>query len=323
MPQLEPSVIAAARPRLVRLAYRMLGSVAEAEDAVQEALLRYQRVEAEVDSPEAFLSRITTRACLDTLKSARRRRETYVGPWLPEPIFDASEQVSDDVTLTLMLALERLSPLERAAFLLHDVFGVALDEVAAALEREPAACRKLASRAREHVQHARTRFPISEQDSDQIAAAFHAASRAGDIASLQRLLAEGVVLYSDGGGKSRAATKPVLGGSRVLRFFIGLAKKCGFAASRLYRPLRIDGLPGFISVGEDGVLQTTALAIEDGLIRAVYVVRNPDKLRRLPLSASELALASTSADVSEGFVLDSETNGSARSAGSDHRRDSR
>jgi RNA polymerase sigma-70 factor, ECF subfamily len=267
----------------------MLGSVAEAEDAVQEALLRVQRSDAAIDKPDAFLARTVTRICLDTLKAARRRRETYVGPWLPEPIFDAREEVHDDVTLTLMLALERLSPLERAAFLLHDVFGVGLDEVAVALEREPAACRKLASRAREHVREARPRYPVSAQESEQIAEAFHAASRVGDVAALKRLLADRVVLYSDGGGKSSAATKPVLGDSRVLRFFIGLARKWGNARSRFYRPARIDGLPGFISVGEDGVPQTTALAVEDGRICAIYVVRNPDKLRHLLHSEPELA----------------------------------
>jgi RNA polymerase sigma-70 factor (ECF subfamily) len=207
----------------------MLGSLAEAEDAVQEAWLRYQGALAKVENPEAFLARITTRICLDALKSARHRRETNVGPWLPEPICDTGEQVSDDVTLTLMLALERLSPLERAAFLLHDVFGVGLDEVARALEREPAACRKLASRAREHVRDARPRYPMSEEEGDRIAAAFHVASRAGDVAGLQRLLADDVTFYSDGGGKSTAATKPVLGGSRVLRFYLGLARKSGFA----------------------------------------------------------------------------------------------
>lgn len=289
VPRLDPDSIGAARPRLVRLAYRMLGTRAEAEDAVQEALLRVQRSDAAIDNPEAFLSRTVTRVCLDTLKSARRRRETYVGPWLPEPIFDAREEVHDDVTLTLMLALERLSPLERAAFLLHDVFGVGMDEVALALEREPAACRKLASRAREHVREARPRYSVSAQESEQMAEAFHAASRAGDLASLKRLLADGVVMYSDGGGKSSAATKPVLGGSRVLRFFMGLARKAGYEASRFYRPTRIDGLPGFISVGEDGVPQTTALAIEDGVIRAIYIVRNPEKLQHMLRSEPELA----------------------------------
>lgn len=274
---------------MVRLAYRMLGSVAEAEDAVQEALLRYQRVDASVDHPHSFLSRTVTRICLDALKSARRRRESYVGPWLPEPIFDAQEQVSDDVTLTLMLALERLSPLERAAFLLHDVFEVPLEEVATALEREPAACRKLASRAREHLREARPRYPVSPRESEQIAEAFHAASRAGDVSELQRLLAADVVLYSDGGGKSRAAIKPVRGDSRVVRMFAGLARKSSYRPARFYRPLLIDGLPGFISVGEDLVPETTALSVENGRIVAIYKVRNPDKLQRLLEVAPELA----------------------------------
>lgn len=283
LPQLDPSQVAALRPRLVRLGYRMLGSVAEAEDAVQEALLRYQRVDAEVDNPEAFLSRTCTRVCLDALKSARRKRETYVGPWLPEPIFDAHESVSDDVTLTLMLALERLSPLERAAFLLHDVFGVALDEVASTLQREPAACRKLATRAREHVREAKPRYDVTAERGAQLAHAFYVASRAGDLSTLRQLLAEDVVVYSDGGGKRSAATKPVLGSSRVERFYLGLARKADFKPARFYEPAQIDGLPGFISVGPDGAAQTTAIAIESDRIVAIYMVRNPDKLQRVRL----------------------------------------
>jgi RNA polymerase sigma-70 factor (ECF subfamily) len=271
------------RPRLVRLAYRMLGSLAEAEDAVQEALLRYQRVDAEVDTPEAFLARTVTRICLDALKSARRRRETYIGPWLPEPIFDAQETVSDDVTLTLMLALERLSPLERAAFLLHDVFGVALDEIASALDREPAACRKLATRAREHVRDARTRYDVTAERGAQIAHAFYVASRAGDLSGLRQLLAEDVVVYSDGGGKRSAATKPVVGSSRVERFYVGLARKDQYRPALFYEPVRIDGLPGFITTAGDGAPQTTALAIADDKIVAIYMVRNPDKLERLKM----------------------------------------
>jgi RNA polymerase sigma-70 factor (ECF subfamily) len=150
------------RPRLIRIAYRMLGSVADAEDKVQEAFLRWLDVDRDtVREPEAFLRRVVTRLCLDQLKSARRRRETYIGPWLPEPLVDAEEDEFDDVTLPLMLALERLSPLERAAFLLHDVFGVSFEEIAETIGREPAACRQLASRARTHVRAARPRFPLS------------------------------------------------------------------------------------------------------------------------------------------------------------------
>lgn len=272
-----------ARPRLVRLAYRMLGSVAEAEDAVQEALLRYQRTDTAVDSPTAFLARTVTRVCLDALKSARRRRETYVGPWLPEPIVDAHESVSDDVTLTLMLALERLSPLERAAFLLHDVFGVALDEVALTLDREPAACRKLATRARAHVREAQPRYEVSAERGAEIAHAFYVASRAGDLAGLRQLLAEDVVVYSDGGGKRSAATKPVQSSSRVERFYLGLARKDQFQPSSYYQPVRIDGLPGFITRARDGIPQTTAFAIADDRIVTIYMVRNPDKLQHLRL----------------------------------------
>lgn len=287
MPQLEPQSVPLLRPRLVRLAYRMLGSVAEAEDAVQDALLRYQAVGPGVDKPDAFLARMVTRVCLDQLKSARRRRETYVGPWLPEPIFDAEEAVSDDVTLTLMLALERLSPLERAAFLLHDVFGMALDEVASTLEREPAACRKLATRAREHLREARPRFGVSPERAAQIAQAFYVASRAGDVSALRQLLAEDVVVYSDGGGKRSAATKPIFGLSRVERFYAGLARKDRHLPARFHRPELIDGLAGFVTIGRDGAAQTTALSIDEtGRIVAIYMVRNPDKLRHLRLPAT-------------------------------------
>jgi RNA polymerase sigma-70 factor (ECF subfamily) len=282
VPQLDPQLISRLRPRLVRIAYRMLGSVAEAEDITQEVLLRYQRVEAEVDNPDAYLARSVTRLCLDALKSARRQREQYVGPWLPEPIFDAEQQVSDDLTLSLMLALERLSPLERATFLLHDVFGLRLDEVANAIERDPAACRKLASRAREHVRSARPRYPMTAAQGDELAHAFYVASRAGDVSKLQELLARDVMLFSDGGGKRTAATKPIAGRNRVERFYAGLARKAGCHASLLYQPARIDGLPGFISVELDRSTQTTALGIEEGRIVAIYVVRNPDKLQNLP-----------------------------------------
>lgn len=261
----------------------MLGSVAEAEDVVQEALIRYQRVDAEVDRPDAFLARTVSRLALDALKSARKRRETYVGPWLPEPIFDAQETVSDDITLSLMLALERLSPLERATFLLHDVFGMGLDEVANALDREPAACRKLATRAREHVREARPRYQVSSEQGAAIAHAFYVASRAGDLSSLRQLLAEDVVVYSDGGGKRSAATKPVSGASRVERFFLGIARKDAFRPASYYEPAIIDGLPGFITLASDGKPQTTAFAIVDGRIAAIYQMRNPDKLQRVSL----------------------------------------
>src|SRR5580700_9087960 len=197
------------RPRLIRVAYRMLGSVADAEDVVQEAFLRW--IDADRDAvrePEAYLRRVVTRLCLDHLKSAQHRRETYIGPWLPEPVVEAAEDEVDDVTLPLMMALERLSPLERAAFLLHDVFDVSFEEIAATIGREPVTCRQLASRARSHVRAARPRFDLPKERGLQIAAAFFAASRHGDMQQLRSLLADDVTAYSDGGGKARAATRP-------------------------------------------------------------------------------------------------------------------
>ncbi len=204
----------AQRPRLLRLAYRMLGSMAEAEDVVQDTWLRWRRVDREkVREPAAFLTRTVTRLCLDAMSTARARRETYVGSWLPEPILEPEEEEirPDELTLTLMLALERLSPLERAAFLLHDVFGVPLDEVAATLKREAASTRQLAVRARRHIREARPRFPVPREEGDRIAQAFFRASHGGDIAALRSLLAENVVVHADGGGKVLAFRNPILG----------------------------------------------------------------------------------------------------------------
>lgn len=271
------------RPRLVRLAYRMLGSVAEAEDVVQDAWLRWQQADrTAVDSPAAFLSRIVTRLCLDVMKSARSRRETYVGSWLPEPMIEEPDDMDqDDLTLTLMLALERLSPLERAAFLLHDVFGVPLDEVAATVEREPAAVRQLAARARKHVQDSRPRFPVARDEGSRIAEAFFVATRSGDTNALRSILAQNVVIRSDGGGKVLAFLNPIVGLERVLRLYEGLSRKLGIKKADTFEPMRIDGLPGYVSFERDNVFQTTAFAIEDGKITEIYITRNPDKLRHV------------------------------------------
>ncbi|ABF89067.1 RNA polymerase sigma-70 factor, ECF subfamily [Myxococcus xanthus DK 1622] len=266
------------RPRLLRIAYRMLGIVAEAEDVVQEAYLRWHQTDrAAVRDAEAVLVRTVTRLCLDVLKSARVRREEYVGTWLPEPIVDAVE--GDDLTLPLMMALERLSPLERAAFLLHDVFGMDFEEVAKAMGRAPAACRQLASRARAHVREARPRFPVSEAQGSELASAFYAASRSGDMGALQALLAQDVVVYSDGGGKVKAALNPIYGQEKTVRFFEGLLRITGVNASQLVHEGFIDGLPAFVTLEKDGTLQTTALDIEDGRVATIYVTRNPDKLQ--------------------------------------------
>ncbi len=269
------------RPRLIRVAYRMLGSVADAEDVVQEAFIRWMGADRDaVREPEAFLRRTVTRLCLDQLKSARRNRETYIGPWLPDPVVDDAGE-EEDVTLPLMLALERLSPLERAAFLLHDVFGVGFEEIAATVERDPAACRQLAARARAHVREARPRYRVERQHGLEIAGAFFAASRSGDMAALGAMLARDVSLHSDGGGKRPAAIVPVLGFGPVMQMHKALAVLFGKYGSTLVRVGLINGLPGFVTREADGELQTTALDIEDGRVTGIYVMRNPDKLRHL------------------------------------------
>jgi RNA polymerase sigma-70 factor (ECF subfamily) len=269
------------RPRLIRVAYRMLGSVADAEDVVQDAFIRWMGADrAAVREPEAFLRRTVTRLCLDQLKSARRNRETYIGPWLPDPLVEDGE-TEEDVTLPLMLALERLSPLERAAFLLHDVFGVGFEEIAATVDRDPAACRQLAARARAHVQQARPRYKLEKQRGLEIASAFFAASRSGDMTALGAMLAQDVSLHSDGGGKRPAAIHPVLGLRQVMQVHKALAVLFGKYGSTLVRVGLINGLPGFVTREADGEFQTTALDIEDGRVTGIYVMRNPDKLRHL------------------------------------------
>lgn len=280
------------RRHLTGLAYRMLGSLAEAEDVVQEAYLRWHAVDhGRVENPRAFLSKTVTRLCLDHLKSARAQRETYVGPWLPEPVLDeaalAAETASDyahDLSVALMLILERLSPLERAAFLLHDVFDMGFAAIADALGRNEAACRQLAARARAHVQAARPRFTASAEDGTRLAEAFRKAASSGDAGALAQLLAGDAVLYSDGGGKRTAALNPIRGADKIARFFIGVLRKQLAVGGWEARPARINGLAGFVYAGsDDGEAQTIAFEPSGGRITAIYLVRNPDKLRRVAL----------------------------------------
>jgi RNA polymerase sigma-70 factor (ECF subfamily) len=278
------------RRHLTGLAYRMLGSLTEAEDAVQEAYLRWHATDqGKVADARAFLSKTVTRLCLDQLKSARVRRETYVGPWLPEPLLEESGLVAEtaseyahDLSVALMLALERLSPLERAAFLLHDVFDMDFAQVAETLRRGEAACRQLAARAREHVRAARPRFTVEPDEGARLAEAFLTAARSGDAGALGRLLAADASLHSDGGGKKRAALNVIQGRDKIAAFFAGLARKqAATAAAIRVRPVRINDLPGFVTVEPDGTVQTIALEIAGTEIAAIYVVRNPDKLRHV------------------------------------------
>jgi RNA polymerase sigma-70 factor (ECF subfamily) len=247
---------------------------------------------------------ITTRICLDMLTSARARREEYVGPWLPEPVVDTAAlapdsrtELAEDLSIALLLTLDRLSPLERAAFLLHDVFDFSFSEVATALERSEAACRQLAARARAHVRAARPRgaaAPPRSAEIDvkhaQLISAFRAAIQSGDLDAMTQFLASDVRIVSDGGGKVRAALEVIEGANRAARFLVGVTRKHPGGWWREDFTLRfatINGMPGVIVDSPKGPVQTTAFEIEGNVIRALYIVRNPDKLRHLAAARLE------------------------------------
>jgi len=273
------------RDFLVRLAYRMLGSFAEAEDVVQDAFLRWHDVDhAAVAHPRAYLARVVSRQCLDRMKSATAQRETYVGTWLPEPLVThPGEPLVDDLSLALLMMLERLSPLERAAFLLHVVFDMDYGDIAETLDRSEAACRQLAARAREHVRQDKPRFPTNDKTRDQLVEAFMAAAFRGDVEALAQTLAEQAVMYADGGGKRSAALRPIYGRDAIVSFFRGIvnnpSNRTSLALENIER-VDINGLPGFLVRALDGV-QTIAFEVGGDRIGAIYVVRNPDKLRHL------------------------------------------
>lgn len=272
------------RKYLIGVAYRMLGSVAEAQDAVQDAFLRWQAADrSQVTEPRAYLARTVARLCLDRLKSARAQRELYVGTWLPEPVVEdmaPAVHVADDISVALLMTLERLSPLERAAFLLHDVFDMDYAAIAGTLERTEAACRQLATRAREHVRDERPRFEPGANAEARLVGAFAMAMVSGDVTGLAAILAEDAVFYSDGGGKRTAALNPIFGRDKIQRFFAGLLNKRKLPTAETARPVRINGLPGFVLTEPEG-LETIALEIDGERIVAIYAIRNPDKLRHL------------------------------------------
>jgi RNA polymerase sigma-70 factor (ECF subfamily) len=271
------------RTFLAGLAYRMLGSVAEAEDVVQDAFLRWREVDrASIAEPRAYLARVVSRLCLDRMKSASHRREEYVGTWLPEPVVaEPGQTLADDLSIALLLALERLSPLERAAFLLHDVFEMDYAAVGETIDRTEAACRQLAARARENVRQDRPRYAATDAEARKLAYAFVVAAGSGDLDGLARLLADDAVLYSDGGGKRPSALNPIVGKDRIVRFFSGLRTKAAgaFAAHRV-ESLALNGLPGFVFHTAEGT-ETLAVDVANGFIVALYGVRNPEKVRHL------------------------------------------
>lgn len=273
------------RPRLKRLAYRMLGSVSEAEDAVQDAWLRWERAGEGVTDPAAWLVRATTRLCIDRLRAAKAERAAYKGPWLPDPLIEPLTEDpverAEDVSVAFLLALERLSPLERAVFLLHDVFDEDYDAVAETLGRTEAAVRQLASRAREHVRDARPRFSVDQEKALKLMTAFAAAARNADAAALSELLAEDAVMVTDGGGKRKAALRVLVGRDDVIGLLQGLSWRHGLPMYDRFEIVRINGAPGLLLRLDDG---PETLAFEpdaEGRIHAIYAMRNPDKLRHV------------------------------------------
>jgi RNA polymerase sigma-70 factor (ECF subfamily) len=279
------------RPLLFGIAYRMLGSAADAEDIVQDASIRwFRRSDRAVESVRAYLVTIVTRLCLDQLDSARSRRLTYAGPWLPEPVVveekDAAEQ-ADSLSLAFLVLLEELTPLERAAYLLHDIFGYSFEEVARSLGRSAAACRQLGARARRRVEERRQRFDADLRQGRALTERFLVACATGDLSGLLSMLADDVVVWTDGGGKVRAAVRPVVGPFRSSRFLLNVAKKVhGFPHTTV-----LNGQPGAVLVDGGAVVGAIVLDIMDGSIVAVRVVRNPDKLKRLSARMSAGAFA--------------------------------
>lgn len=268
------------RGLLFTVAYEMLGSTADAEDVVQETWLRWADVDhTEVRDARSYLVRIVTRLALNRLRTQQRRREEYVGPWLPEPLVTTPDvaddvELADSVSFAMLVVLETLTPLERAVFVLRDVFGFEYAEIAAATERSPAAVRQLASRARQHVASRRPRMD-PPADVDDVAARFFAAAAGGDVQELMDLLAPDVVLLSDGGGKVSAALRPILGADKVARFLRGVQSG---AAPLGVTWTTVNGGPGVLLHVDGEVVLVAGVSVADGRVTGVYLLRNPDKL---------------------------------------------
>ena len=292
------------RPTLFSIAYRMLGSVSEAEDVVQEAFLRQQRALGrgeEIDSAKAYLSAVVTRLCIDQLRSARARREVYVGEWLPEPVLtDADEEPmldpadyaeqADSLSLAFLLLLEELTPVERAVFLLHDVFAYGYDEIASTIGKSEQNCRQLATRARRRIEEQKPRFEASRQERERLAAGFFAAVQEGDLDALVEMLAADVAIYGDGGGKVPALSRPVFGRDQVAPLIVGWVRQLLELGVTLQR-LEVNGQPGGMARDADGrIVNVVSLDIADGRVQTIRSVINPDKLRHLGTLADVRAL---------------------------------
>jgi RNA polymerase sigma-70 factor, ECF subfamily len=283
------AVFTETRPLLFSIAYRMLGSVADAEDIVQDAYLRWQRTsDVEVREPRAFLTTVVTRLAINELKSARVQRETYVGPWLPEPLVtehapdsSASVELAESLSMAFLVMLERLSPVERAVLLLHDVFDFDYGEISRIVDKSEANCRQLLSRAKKHVVADEARFDADREQAARLTQRFTEAARAGDMDGMLAVLAEDITLWADGGGKvPGAALKPIHGPDAVARFIIGRTERFA-SADRTTRPVQINGQPGFVVYLSGRPLTAMIFHVRDGRIQAIYAVGNPDKLRNV------------------------------------------
>jgi RNA polymerase sigma-70 factor, ECF subfamily len=267
------------RPLAFSIAYRMLGSVTEAEDVVQEGLLRLHRAR-DVQHPKAFVATVVTRLSIDELRSARARRETYVGPWLPEPIVTDSRPDDESVSMALLITLESLNPVERAVFLLHDVFDYGYDEIAEIVGKSRENCRQLALRARRHVEAHRPRFEPSREQREELAARFFEAIREGDLDGLVSLLAEDAVATGDGGGKAAARKTPLHGGAKIARFMLGLMRLAERDAYE-FEFCEVNGRPGALIRQRGQVVSALSLEMAEGRVTEFLSVANPDKLRHL------------------------------------------
>ena len=274
------------RPRLFALAYRMLGSVADAEDVVQESFLRWQQVAADtVASPGAYLSTVVTRLCIDHLRTARVQREQYIGPWLPEPLLttddgpDTTTELAESLSMAFLRLLEHLSPTERAVFLLHDVFSYDFAEIAPMVGKTPVNCRQIARRARQHLAADRPRFDVPRPERHRLLHRFLDACQHGDMDGLLALLAPDATLYSDGGGKVTAALKPIYGADKIARFFLGIARKAPPGVTFSFT--EINGEPGVATFLNGALFNVITLHAEAHHIRELYIIMNPDKLQVL------------------------------------------
>jgi RNA polymerase sigma-70 factor (ECF subfamily) len=274
------------RPYLFAIAYRMLGSVAEAEEVVQEAFARYLATDVEPESPRAYLATVTTRLAIDELRSARARREVYPGEWLPEPIVDDDTarhaEMSDSLSLTFLHLLEKLAPVERAVFLLREVFDYPYEEVARIVGKTPENTRQILARAHAHVQEGRKRFEVSREERDEVARRFLAAWERGETGALVELLAPDATLYGDGGGKGPGILAPLVGAERIANAIVGWGRRAG-ELGLVHRWAVVNGDPGLVFSSADGrVVWVSALEIADGVVVALRSILNPDKLAHVP-----------------------------------------